>query len=108
MYPPRIFLLEYLDANIQTAVPRKNECAEIYDSYRISADKFLLKWIYDFKDDIDFLILVNLVPYSLEVIKLDTIPEILKEGQEAIYAPVVGFESHKFHGIKFSDREYRI
>lgn len=42
----RIFLLQYLDVNIHTAITTKNECAEIFESYRISADKFIMEWIY--------------------------------------------------------------
>ncbi len=34
-----IFLIEYTDINIQTAVSKKNEPAEIFDTYRISADR---------------------------------------------------------------------
>lgn len=101
LYKHRIFLLEYIDTNIETAVTKKDELSKTYHSYRISTDKFLLEWIYGFKEEIDFLILVNHLPFSLEVIKLDTIPEILKEDQEVIYAPVDGIESHKFYGGKF-------
>lgn len=37
-----IFLLDYIDINIHTAISRENEPAEIFKSYRISADKKLL------------------------------------------------------------------
>lgn len=98
----RIFLLQYLDININTAITPKNERAEIFESYRISADKFLLAWIYNFKEKIDYLILINPVSISLEVIKLSNIPELLEKEIEVIYAPILGFESHKFHGVKSS------
>lgn len=98
----RIFLLQYLDTNIHTAVTPKNECAEIFDSYRISADKSLLEWIYTFKEKIDYLILINPVSISLEVIKISSIPVLIEKEIEVVYAPVSGFESHRFHGIKSS------
>lgn len=44
-----IFLLEYIDSNIHTAISRENKHSDIYESYRISADKDLLEWIYTFK-----------------------------------------------------------
>lgn len=98
----RIFLLQYLDTNIHTAVTPKNECAEIFDSYRISTDKSLLEWIYTFKEKIDYLILINPVSISLEVIKISSIPVLIEKEIEVVYAPVSGFESHRFHGIKSS------
>ena len=97
----RIFLLQYLDINIQTAITKKNECSKIFDSYRISADKCLLEWIYTFKEKIDYLILINPISFSLEVIKINNIPELLEKEIEVIYAPIIGFESNKFHGVKF-------
>ena len=101
----RIFLLQYLDINIQTAITPENKCAEIFKSHRISADKLLLEWIYKFKEKIDYLILINPVSVSLEVIKIDNIPELLEKEIEAIYAPISGFESHKFHGVKFPRKD---
>lgn len=97
----RIFLLQYLDVNIHTAITLKNEPAEIFESYRISADKFLLEWIYQYKEKIDYLILINPVSFSLEVIKIDNIPELLEKEIKVSYAPIVGFESHRFHGVKY-------
>lgn len=97
----RIFLIQYLDANIETAITKKNECSKIFNSYRISADKNLLEWIYKFKEKIDYLILINPISFSLEVIKIKNIPELLDKEIEGIYAPTIGFESHKFHGVKF-------
>lgn len=96
----RIFLIEYSDVNIHTAITRKNEPAEIFDSYRISTDKLLLEWIYEYKEKIDYLILINPVSFSLEVIKIDNIPKLLEKEIEVIYAPIVGFETHRYHGLK--------
>lgn len=101
----RIFLLQYLDVNIHTAITTKNECAEIFESYRISADKFMMEWIYKFKEKIDYLILINPISFSLEVIKIDNIPDIFEKEIEVRYAPVLGFESHKFHGVKFPRKD---
>ena len=98
----RIFLLQYLDTNIHTAITPKNECAEIFESYMISADKSLLKWIYTFKEKIDYLILINPVSISLEVIKISSIPALIEKEIEVIYTPIFGFESHRFHGMKSS------
>lgn len=99
-YKHRIFLLHYMDTNIETAVTKKNELSKIYQSYRISTDKELLKWIYKFKEEIDFLIFLNPIAFSLEVVKLKSIPELLDIDQEVLYAPIFGFESHKFIGTK--------
>lgn len=101
----RIFLLQYLDINIHTAITPKNSRAEIFESYRISADKLLLEWIYKFKEKIDYLILINPVSISLEVIKISHIPELLAKEIEVIYAPIFGFESHKFYGVKSSRKD---
>lgn len=101
----RIFLLQYLDINIHTAITPKNERAEIFESYRISADKFLLEWIYKFKEKIDYLILINPVSFSLEVIKINNIPELLEKEIEVRYEPIFGFESNKFHGVKFPGKD---
>lgn len=103
VFKHRIFLLEYLDMNIETAICEKNKLSEVYDSYRISADKTLLKWIYGFKDKIDYLILIN--PLSLEVIKIGNIPKLLEKEIEVIYAPISGFESHGYHGIKLPRKD---
>lgn len=48
---------------------------------------------------------MNLVPFSLEVINLNNIPELLKEDKEVIYAPVIGFERHHYHGIKYQEED---
>ncbi|UJF16767.1 hypothetical protein LZ578_12345 (plasmid) [Jeotgalibaca sp. MA1X17-3] len=101
----RIFLLEYLDSNIHTAITRKNEPAEIFESYRINTDKILLDWIYKYKEKIDYLILINPVSFSLEVIKIDSIPKILEKEIEVIYAPISGFESHGYHGVKLPGKD---
>lgn len=101
----RIFLLEYSDVNIHTAITRKNESVEIFESYRISTDKLLLEWIYEYKEKIDYLILINPVSFSLEVIKIDKIPKLLEKEIEVIYAPIVGFESHSYHGVKLPRKD---
>ncbi|HJA91455.1 MAG TPA: hypothetical protein H9948_11780 [Candidatus Jeotgalibaca merdavium] len=101
----RIFLLEYSDVNIHTAITCKNEPAEVFESYRISADKILLEWIYKYKEKINYLILINPVSFSLEVIKIDNIPKLLEKEIEVIYAPILGFESHRYHGVKLPRKE---
>ncbi|GGC88115.1 hypothetical protein GCM10007216_18580 [Thalassobacillus devorans] len=93
-----IFLLEYIDINIHTAISRENEPAEIFKSYRISADKNLLEWIHTFKEKIEYMILVN--PSSIEVIRIDQILNIIKRITEVTYAPIIGMESHKYIGYK--------
>ncbi|MFP3386867.1 hypothetical protein, partial [Tritonibacter sp. SIMBA_163] len=73
-----IFLIEYIDINIQTAISRKNESVKIFDTYRISVDKYMLDWIYSYKEKIDYLILVNLLSSSIEIIRIDQIPKIIE------------------------------
>jgi hypothetical protein len=96
----RIFLIEYIDINLQTAVSRKNETPEIFDTYRISVDKHLLDWLYIYKEKIDYLVFVNLLSSSIEVIRMDRIPELIEGISDIWYAPIVGIESHKYIGIK--------
>lgn len=95
-----IFLIEYTDINIQTAISRNNEPAEIFDTYRISVDRHLLDWIYTFKEKIDYLIFVNIVSSSIEIIRIDQIPELIKGISAVWYAPIIGMESHKYAGFK--------
>lgn len=95
-----IFLIEYTDINIQTAVSRKNETAEIFDTYRISVDKHLLDWMYNFKEKIGYLIFINSVSSSIEVIRIDQIPELIKGISNVWYAPIIGMESHKYKGFR--------
>lgn len=105
--PPKngIFLLEYIDFNIETAISRKNEPAEVFDTYRISVDKYLLKWIYKFKEKIDYLILINSLSLSFEVIRIDSIPNLIEGISNVIYAPTVGMESHKYIGVKVKKKD---
>lgn len=98
-----IFLIEYTDINIQTAVSRNNEPAEIFDTYRISVDRQLLEWIYIFKEKIDYVIFINIVSSSIEIIRIDQIPELIKEILDVWYAPIVGMESHKYAGFKIRE-----
>jgi hypothetical protein len=93
-----IFLLDYIDINIHTAISRENEPAEIFKSYRISADKNLLEWIHTFKEKIEYLILSN--PFSIEVIRIDQILNIIESIPRVTYAPIIGMESHKYIGYK--------
>ncbi|MBS4220280.1 hypothetical protein KHA96_18420 [Bacillus sp. FJAT-49711] len=98
-----IFLLDYIDFNIHTAISKENEPAEIFESYRISADKDLLEWIHTFKDKIDYLILSN--PFSIEVIRIDQILKIVESTPRVTYAPIIGMESHKYIGFKSMKRD---
>lgn len=98
-----IFLLEYIDINIQTAINRENEKLKIYESYRISADKYLLEWIHRFKEKIEYLILIN--PLSIEVIRLDQILNIIESIPRVTYAPIIGMESHQYLGYKTKKRD---
>lgn len=98
-----IFLLEYIDFNIHTAISRENKPSDIYESYRISVDKNLLKWVYTFKEKIEYLILVN--PLSIEVIRIDQILNIIKGIPRVTFAPVIGMETHKYIGTKFKKRD---
>lgn len=93
-----IFLLEYIDMNIETGILRENKSVEVLESYRISADKDLLKWIYNFKEKIEYLILLS--PLSIEVVRLDQILEIISCIPNARFEPVIGMESHKYIGFK--------
>ena len=95
-----IFLIDYIDINIQTAISRKNESVKVFDTYRISVDKYMLDWIYSYKEKIDYLILVNLLSSSIEIIRIDHIPKIIEGILDVWYAPIVGMESHKYVGIK--------
>lgn len=95
-----IFLLEYVDVNIETAIIKEDILAKVYDSYRISVDKDLLEWIYTFKEKIKYLILYN--PFSIEVIRIDQIPNIIDNIPKVMFEPViVARESHRFIGAKF-------
>lgn len=98
-----IFLIEYIDINIQTAVSKKNEPAEIFDTYRISVDRQLLEWIYIFKEKIDYVIFINIVSSSIEIIKIDQIPELKNGISDVWYAPIIGMESHKYAGYKIRE-----
>ncbi|WP_382549405.1 hypothetical protein [Streptomyces sp. NPDC057131] len=99
-----IFLLEYIDINIQTAINRENEPAECYCSYRISADRYLLEWIHRFKEKIEYLILIN--PLSIEVIRLDQILNIIESIPRVVtYAPIEGILSHNILGYKTKKRD---
>lgn len=102
----RIFLIEYIDSNIHTAISKESEPAEIFDTYRISVDKYLLDWIYGYKGKVDYLIFVNLLSSSIEIIRIDHIPEIIKEISDIWYAPIVGIESHKYLGAKTRNRNF--
>ncbi|MFC4389262.1 hypothetical protein ACFOZ1_15885 [Gracilibacillus marinus] len=95
-----IFLIEYIDINIETAVSRENERAEIFETYRISVDKHLLNWIYTYKEKIDYLIFVNLLSPSIEVIRIDNIPELIEGISNVMFAPTLGMETHKYVGFK--------
>lgn len=93
-----VFLLEYTDFSLQTAIVNKDSPAMIYDSYRISADKELLKWIYGFKDKIEYLILFH--EESLEVIKIDKIKKIIDGLPSARFESVIGIEKSTHIGWK--------
>lgn len=61
--------------------------------------------INKFKEKIDYLILINPTSLSLEVIKTDNIPDIIEKEIEVRYAPILGFETHKFQGIKLPKKD---
>lgn len=105
LYKTGIFLIEYKDSVLETAFVRKNELTQIFDTYRITGDKFLLEWIYSYREKIDYLIFINPVVASIEVIKINKIPNIIKKLPEAIHLPTIGFESHKFVGFK-TEKKY--
>lgn len=93
-----IFLLQYTDTNIETAILRGDKLEKVFESYRISVDKDLLKWIYKYKEKIEYLILFNSL--SIEVVRLDQILEIISSIPNVIFEPVIGMESHKYTGFK--------
>lgn len=95
-----IFLVEYIDLNIETAVSRENEPVEIFETYRISVDKHMLNWIYSYKEKVDYVILVNPLFPSIEVIRIDCIPELIEGISDVWYAPILGMEAHKYVGFK--------
>ncbi|WP_430494357.1 hypothetical protein [Rossellomorea marisflavi] len=95
-----IFLIEYRDRNIQTAICREDEPADIFESYKISADKYLLKWIYHYKNKIEYLIFIN--PISIEIIRLEQILEIIKNIPNVKFAPIIGMESLTYIGGKIN------
>lgn len=96
-----IFIIEYIDEMIQTAFIRENEPANVYDTYRISGDKDMLEWIYKYKVKIEYLVFANLISESIEVIKINNIPDIINNSTEAKYQSVIAFESHKYSAFKF-------
>lgn len=98
-----IFLIEYIDTNIETAVSRENKPVEIFKTYRISVDKDMLNWIYSFKEKIEYVIFVNLVLPSIEIIKIDRIPELIVRISDVWYASTVGVEAHKYVGYRIID-----
>lgn len=93
-----IFLMEYIDFALQTAVENKGKPVTVYNSYRISSDKELLKWIYKFKDKIEYLIMFH--EESLEIIRIDKISELIESLPNGMFAPVVGMETHRYVGWK--------
>lgn len=99
-----IFLLEYVDFNIETGIIREGKLGEHHHSYRISVDKYLLEWIYQFKSRIDYLILTNSFS-SIEVIRIDQIPNIIKDIPKVIFESNIGFISHKFIGTKTKNED---
>lgn len=96
----RIFLIEYIDVNLETATSNGNQPIEVFDTYRISVDKQILDWIYIYKDKIDYLIFINRQLKSIEIIRIDNIPEIKEKIPNVWYKPNVGMEVHKFEGVK--------
>lgn len=65
----------------------------------------MLEWIHNYKEKIDYLILVNIPSSSIEVIKIDCIPMIIEGIPDVWYAPIIGVESHKYVGIKTNNTD---
>lgn len=102
----RIFLIDYTDINIETAVTLKDENTKIFRTYRISADKELLKWIYSYKPKVDYLILVNLFSPSIEIIKIDYISQLIEEILDVKYASTIGMEIHQYINIEIEKKDF--
>lgn len=98
-----IFLIEYIDTNIETAVSIEHKPVEIFKTYRISVDKDMLNWIYSYKEKVEYVIFVNLFLPSIEVIKIDRIPELIEKISDVWYASTVGIEVHKYVGYRIRD-----
>lgn len=95
-----VFLLEYSDHGmLQTATNFDVDC-KVYDSYKISLDEIMLNWIYQYKDTIKYFILYN--KESLEVVKIDGIPNLILTQLNSIVVPTIGLESHSFYPITFN------
>ena len=92
-----VFLIEYTDIMINTAFSVKYGSEDIYDTYRITGDTKLLEWIYKYRNKINYLIFVNLLASSIEIVNIGNIPKVIKKTPNAWYDEVqVAFESHKF------------
>lgn len=97
----RIFMIEYIDFYIQTALCRYNALVEVHNTYKISKDERLLDLLYQYKDKIDYIVFVCPSLSFVEIIKLDAIPEIsesLKTFENVIFESIVGMEGTR-HGL---------
>lgn len=65
----------------------------------------MLNWIYTYKEKIDYLIFVNLLSSSIEVIRIDNIPELIEGISNVMYAPTLGMEAHKYVGFKIRNED---
>ncbi|MEN0642283.1 hypothetical protein MKY91_03790 [Alkalicoccobacillus gibsonii] len=100
VFEDRIFLIEHTDVNLQTAVLREKEPAEVFNSYKISTDKEMLEWVYRYKEKLDYLIFVNPFVLSIEVIRVKNIPEFKDRIPKSRYESTIAIEAHEFMNLK--------
>lgn len=109
-----IFMVEYQDMALRMREDFGDVKCEVwygdmlcsekrYDYYRLSRDVELLKFIYKFRDKINFVIMV--CGENVEIICIENIPELLKliPYKFEIHAPSVMCEQTSLYGISVPD-----
>lgn len=92
-----IFLIEYSDRGALETVERTQDGnSKHYWTYRLSADKEILKWLYDYADKIEYIFFLG--QESIEIIKVNQILNLLDKLPEGLYVPSFSIHSDKYIG----------
>lgn len=91
-----IFLLEYGDQGALETVEISPEGDEHYWTYRLNTDKELLRWMYDYKGNIEYIIFFS--RESIEVIRVDQILRLLDVLPEGLYGVSYSMQSDRYIG----------
>lgn len=96
-----IFLLEYGDQGALETMEKTAKGYKHYWTYRLNTDKELLKWLYDYKNKVEYILFMS--QESIEVIKIDQILNILDSLPEGLYCTSYSLQSDRYIGetIKF-------